>query len=71
MEAPELNAEPPLEAAYHKIPVPVALKLAIVGLAPLQNDWDAEPVGAEGVEFIVAVTSNLEPDSQLLTVCVA
>jgi hypothetical protein len=50
------------------ITVPVAVKLATVGEVPEQNVCDALPVGAEGVVFTVAVTSNLEMLSQPFTV---
>ena len=62
---------PPLEAAYHWIEVPVAAKLATVGLLAEQNDCDALPVGADGVVFTVAVTSSRDVLSQPLTVCEA
>jgi hypothetical protein len=44
------NEEPPLEAAYHLIPDPVAVKFATV--APVQKLCDADPVGA-GEDVIV------------------
>ena len=47
---------PPLEAAYHWIAVPVAARLATVGLLAEQNDCDALPVGALGIAFTVSVT---------------
>ena len=49
---------PPLGAAYHWINVPVAVKFATVGLLPEQKVCDALPLGADGVVFTVAVTSN-------------
>ena len=65
------NAVPPLDAAYHSMPAPVAVKLATVGDAPEQKDCVAEPVGATGVVLIVAATANLEVPSQPLTVWLA
>ena len=58
----------PPEVVYHITELPVADKLDTSGLAPLQNDCDALPVGADGVVFTVAVTSNLEDDSQPFSV---
>ena len=54
---------PPLAAAYHCMAVPVAVKLATVGLLMAQNVCDAVPVGAAGL-LTVAVTSNLAVPSQ-------
>ena len=51
--------------------VPVAVRLATVGDAPEQKDWAAVPVGAPGVAFTVAVTSNRDVLSQPLTVWLA
>ena len=65
------NAVPPLDAAYHSMPVPVAVKLATVGDVPEQKDCVAEPVGAAGVVLIVTATANLEVPSQPLTVWLA
>ena len=42
------KADPPVDAAYHWIPVPVATKSATVGLSALQNAC-ALAVGALGV----------------------
>ena len=64
------SAAPPLEAAYHNIVPPVAVKLATVGLVLEQKVCVAEPVGAAGLP-IVAVTSNLEVLSQPAEVCEA
>ena len=60
------KVDPPLEAAYHWIEVPVAVRSATVALP--QKSWLAEPVGADGIAVIVTVTSNLEVDSHPLTV---
>ena len=64
------SAVPPLEAAYHCIVEPVAIKLATVGLLIAQNAWAVEPVGAAGL-LIVTVTSSLVALSQPETVCEA
>ena len=55
------NAVPPVDAAYHCMLVPVAVKLATVAL--LQKVWEVLPVGAAGA-FIVTVTSSLVALSQ-------
>ena len=55
----DAREEPPVDAAYHKILLPVADKLATVGLVALQNACAAVPVGADGLVFTVTVTSNL------------
>jgi hypothetical protein len=68
---PEPSGVPPLAAAYHWIELPVAAKLATVGLLPEQNDCEALPVGAAGVLFTVAVTSRREALSHPETVCEA
>jgi hypothetical protein len=47
--------------------VPVAVRLATVGLLPEQKLCDALPVGADGL-FTVTATANREEDSQPLTV---
>ena len=65
------NAEPPLEAAYHLILLPVALKLATVDDTPEQNVCVDEPVGAEGVVLMLARTSSLLTLSHPLTVWLA
>ena len=44
---------PPLEAAYHWIEVPVAARLATVGLLAEQKDCDALPAGADGIALTV------------------
>ena len=44
------SAVPPEEAAYHCMPVPVAVKPATVPL--LQNDCDAVPVGTDGLAVV-------------------
>ena len=62
------SAGPPVEAAYHWMVVPVAVRFATVGAAAEQNDCAAVPVGAAGVVFTVTVTSNREVLSQPLTV---
>ena len=62
------KAEPPLEAVYHCIPVPVADKSATV--AVLQKVCELVPVGAAGI-LIVAVTSNLVELSQVPIVWLA
>ena len=49
------NAEPPVAAAYHLIPVPVAVKLATVGVGLAQKVCVAAPVGAAGIGFTVIV----------------
>ncbi len=61
------KAVPPVDAAYHWIPVPVATKSATVGLSALQNAC-ALAVGALGVVFTVTLTEVLLL-SQLLPVC--
>jgi hypothetical protein len=61
------SGDPPDEAAYHCILVPVAVRLATVGLAPEQKLCDALPVGADGL-FTVTATANREEDSHPLTV---
>src|SRR5437667_11865656 len=48
--------------------VPVAARLATVGLAAEQKDWAAVPVGAAGVAVTVAVTSKRAVLSQPETV---
>ena len=58
----------PPDVVYHIIELPVADKLDTCGLVPLQNVCEALPVGAEGVVFTVAVTSNLALDSQPFSV---
>ena len=50
---------PPLEALYHKMLMPVAVKLPTVGFAPLQKVWDEEPVGGDDGVIRVTVTLNL------------
>ena len=62
----EAKAVPPLEAAYHLIDEPVAVKLATV--AELQNVCEALPVGVAGA-LMVAVTSKRVTLSQPETVC--
>ena len=61
---PDVCKVPLLAVLYHFIPEPVIVKFAIEGFAALQNVWEVEPVGASGVALIIAVTSNLEIDSQ-------
>jgi hypothetical protein len=61
------RGDPPLDAAYHWMLVPVAVRLATVGLAPEQKLCVALPVGAAGL-FTVTATANREEDSQPLTV---
>jgi hypothetical protein len=51
--------------------LPVAVKLATVGLVALQKGCDAVPVGADGVVFTVAVTSKRDVLSQVFTVWLA
>jgi hypothetical protein len=63
-----LSAAPPVLAAYHWIPVPIAVRLATVPL--LQKLWVALPEGAAG-RLIVAVTARRVADSHPLTVCEA
>ena len=53
------SADPPVDAAYHWILLPVAVRFATVGLVALQNGCAAVPVGAAGFVLTVAVTSNL------------
>ena len=65
------KAAQPLLAAYHLMAVPVAERLATVGLAVLQKLWAAEPVGVAGLAFTVAVTSSLLLLSQPLVVWLA
>ena len=56
----------PAEAAsYQIILLPVTVILETFGLAELQNDCAAEPVGDDGVVFTVTVTARREVDSQL------
>ena len=43
----DAKAVPPVAAAYHNTPVPVAVKLAIVGVIPEQNDCIDIPVGGD------------------------
>ena len=62
--------DPPDEAAYQSMPVPVAVRLATVGFDTEQNVCDAVPVGAAGFD-IVAVTANLVVLSQPAIVCEA
>jgi len=50
------NALPPLEAAYHRIAVPVAVRFATVGLLPEQKVCDALPVG--GPHWITNLVLN-------------
>jgi hypothetical protein len=61
------SGDPPLEAAYHWMLVPVAVRLATVGLLIAQKLCVALPVGADGL-FTVTATANRELDSQPLTV---
>ena len=70
---PDDKGLPKVEVLYQLIvpPVPVATKLATVGLEPEQKTCGVLPVGTEGVVLIVTVTSNKEEDSQPLTVCEA
>jgi hypothetical protein len=49
---------PPLAAAYHLIELPVATKLATVGLLLTQNDCEALPVGAEGSAVTVITVAT-------------
>ena len=65
------NAEPPLLAAYHNMPVPVADRLATVELVALQKLCVAVPVGAAGVVFIIVVTSSLLMLSQPVAIWLA
>jgi len=58
-DVPLANADPPEEAVYHCIAVPVALNPATVGLELVQNDC-AEAVGAD--------TNVIVPEA--LTFCV-
>ena len=48
------NGDPPVDAVYHCKLVPVAVRFAIVGLAPLQNVCGLVAVGA-AVETIFIV----------------
>ena len=66
-----VKSVPPLAASYHWMLLPVAVKSATVGMAALQNGCAAVPVGADGVVFTVAVTSNRDVLSQLLVVWLA
>ena len=52
------KADPPVEAAYHCILLPLAVKLATV--AETQNDW-ALAVGAAGIGFTVIVNTWAVP----------
>ena len=61
-----LSAAPPVLAAYHWIPVPIAVRLATVPL--LQKLWVALPAGA-GVVLTMAVTPRRVADSHPLNVC--
>ena len=58
------KAEPPEEALYHCITVPVADKFAIVGLLIVQKLCAAVPVGAAGL-LIVTVTAKRVALSQI------
>jgi hypothetical protein len=49
---------PPLAAAYHWIELPVATKLATVGLLLAQKDCDALPVGAAGLVVTAIVMAE-------------
>ena len=72
LNAAELdNADPPLDAAYHWILLPVAAKLATVGFTALQNTCVADATGASGLVFTITVTSYLVGLSQLLVVWLA
>jgi hypothetical protein len=51
--------------------VPVAVKLATVGVGALQKVCEAEPVGATGVGVMLTVTSSLAVLSHPLTVWLA
>jgi hypothetical protein len=50
---------PPLDAEYHNMELPVAVKLLTVGLFPEQKDCAEVPVGADGIAFMVANTDVL------------
>ena len=54
--APVATVAPPA-VVYHIKELPVAVKLATVGLAPLQKDCAAVPVGADGIAFTVIDTA--------------
>ena len=62
------NELPPLDAAYHNMELPVAVKLLTVGLFSEQNDCAEVPIGADGLVVTVTVTSNLLVLSQPPTV---
>ena len=64
----DANADPPVEAAYHLMAVPVAARLATV--ADPQKLW-LDAVGDDGIAFIVTVTAVLVVDSQPFSVCEA
>ena len=67
-DVPLVKADPPEEAAYQLMAVPVAVRLATV--ADPQKLW-LDAVGADGIEFIVTVTAVLVVDSHPFSVWVA
>ena len=58
---------PPVDVRYQRIPVPVAVRLATVGLGIEQKVWVALPEGAPGL-LTITLTASREVDSQPLTV---
>ena len=52
---PTAKAVPPVAAAYHWIPVPVAVRSPTVGVSIEQNDCEADPVGADGFKIVIWV----------------
>ena len=67
----DAKGEPPLDAEYHWIPVPVAVRLATVGTGTAQNICGLVAVGAEGLLLTVAVTVVLEEETQPVVVFLA
>ena len=59
---------PPDDALYQIMLLPVTEISDTFGLAALQNDCAADPVGAAGVVFTVIVTARRDVDSQPLVV---
>ena len=55
-EAELANAVPPLDAAYHWILLPSAVRFDTVGLVALQNTCSADALGADGLAFTVTAT---------------
>ena len=61
------SSVPPVYLIDHFIPLPVAARLATVGVLLAQKLWGDDAVGAAGL-LIVTTTVSVEVDSQPFTV---